>query len=224
MDIIGHRGASGHAPENTLKAFDLALEMGCKWLELDVHVASNRLLVIHDESLERTTTGRGLLSEHPLETLRSLDAGDGEQIPFLDEVLDLVNGQAVINIELKGLGTAKPVSRLLNTWCQERDISPDRFLLSSFNHGELNDADTRYQRAALFGRLTDDAIEQTLALGAGYLNASLRSMTEAWVDRAHRAGLKVAVYTVNELEDIQRMDDWGVDAIFCDYPDRALTL
>jgi len=223
MEIIGHRGASGHAPENTLKAFALALEMGCQWLELDVHFASDRLIVIHDEALDRTTDGRGLLGDHKLDTLRTFDAGDGERIPFLDEVLDLVSGRAVINIELKGAGTSKPVSQLLTTWCENRQVETDRFLLSSFNHHELAEADPRFERAALFGRLPDDAVERTLALGARYLNTSLRSVTETWIDRAHRSGLKVAVYTVNEPEDIERMRAWGVDAIFCDYPDRAFT-
>jgi glycerophosphoryl diester phosphodiesterase len=223
MDIIGHRGASGHAPENTLKAFALALELGCHWLELDVHWVSDRLLVIHDEALDRTTNGHGLLGDHTLDTLRGFDAGDGERIPFLDEVLELVSGRAVINIELKGAGTAKPVSQLLNTWCIDQQVGTDRFLLSSFNHDELAEADPRFERAALFGRLPDDAVERTLALGAGYLNTSLRSVTKMWVDRAHRSGLRVAVYTVNEPEDIDRMRAWGVDAIFCDYPDRALT-
>jgi len=77
MDIIGHRGASGHAPENTLKAFALALELGCHWLELDVHWVSDRLLVIHDEALDRTTNGHGLLGDYTLDTLRGFDAGDG---------------------------------------------------------------------------------------------------------------------------------------------------
>ena len=103
MQIIGHRGASGYAPENTLKAFELALSQGCEWLELDVHLLDGKLIVIHDEQLDRTTSGQGLISDHSLDAIRRLDAGDGEKIPYLDEVIEMVDGQASINIELKGL-------------------------------------------------------------------------------------------------------------------------
>ena len=96
MHIIGHRGASGYAPENTLKAFELALTQGCEWLELDVHLLDSKLIVIHDEQLDRTTSGQGLISDHSLDAIRRLDAGDGEKIPYLDEVIEVVNGQATI--------------------------------------------------------------------------------------------------------------------------------
>ena len=109
MQIIGHRGASGYAPENTLKAFELALTQGCEWLELDVHLLDSKLIVIHDEQLDRTTSGQGLINDHSLDAIRRLDAGDGEKVPYLDEVIEMVDGRATINIELKGPGTA-PVS------------------------------------------------------------------------------------------------------------------
>ena len=152
MQIIGHRGASGYAPENTLKAFELALSQGCEWLELDVHLLDGKLIVIHDEHLDRTTSGQGLISDHSLDAIRGLDAGDGEKIPYLDEVIEMVDGRATINIELKGPGTAQPVSALLNAWCLEHKTDPNKFLLSSFNHRELALASPRYARGALFGR------------------------------------------------------------------------
>ena len=149
MQIIGHRGASGYAPENTLKAFELALSQGCEWLELDVHLLDGKLIVIHDEQLDRTTSGQGLVSDHSLDAIRRLDAGDSEKIPYLDEVIEMVDGQASINIELKGPGTAQPTSALLDAWCLEHRADPNKFLLSSFNHRELALASPRYARGAL---------------------------------------------------------------------------
>ena len=88
MIIIGHRGASGHAPENTLAAFRLAEEMGCAWVELDVHHLEDELLVIHDDIVDRTTSGTGSLTDLGLAKVRQLDAGSGERVPTLKEVPD----------------------------------------------------------------------------------------------------------------------------------------
>ena len=221
MQIIGHRGASGYAPENTLKAFELALQQGCEWLELDVHLLDGKLIVIHDEQLDRTTSGQGLITDHSLDVIRGLDAGEGEKIPYLGEVIALVDGKATINIELKGSGTAQPTSALLDAWCLEHGTDPNKFLLSSFDHRELALASPRYPRGALFWKMSDTAVERALSLNASYMNISLKHVTEDWVNAAHKAGLKVAVYTVNEIDDIEQMRQWGVDAIFCDYPDRG---
>ena len=116
MICIGHRGACGYAPENTLAAFELAITMGCPWLELDVYAVEGELLVIHDDTLERTTNGKGQVMQTPLATLRSLDAGNGQQIPTLKEVIELVDHRAGINIELKGPHTAAPVCQLLHDY------------------------------------------------------------------------------------------------------------
>ncbi len=111
---IGHRGAAGHAPENTLDSFRKAVELECDMTELDVHVcASGEVVVIHDETLDRTTDGKGQVSDHKLSELKQLDAGNGEEIPTLAEVLMLLKDKVMLNIELKGLGTAKPVYDLV---------------------------------------------------------------------------------------------------------------
>ena len=110
---IGHRGAKGYKPENTLPSFKHAMDLGCDWLELDVYFVSGELLVIHDKSVDRTTNGKGNVEDLPLDYLRSLDAGDGAPIPTLNEVLCLVNNQCGVNVELKGKNTAQPVSEVL---------------------------------------------------------------------------------------------------------------
>ena len=126
---IGHRGASGHAPENTLKAFEMAVVMNCDWVELDVYAVDNELLVIHDNRLDRTTNGTGNVMHANLDYLRSLDAGQGQQIPTLNEVIQTINHRAGINIELKGPNTAEPenqlYSELIRTGRYETiDLSP----------------------------------------------------------------------------------------------------
>lgn len=218
---IGHRGAMGYRPENTLPAFELALAMGCPWVELDVHLCEDELVVIHDDRLERTTSGKGRVSGVTFDYLRSLDAGDGAQVPTLTEVIEFIDGRAGINVELKGKGTGPAVSRLLSTCC-EQSRQPGDFLLSSFVHDELRDTDARFARGALFGRRSGgNRIRQAIDLGAWSLNLGLEIVAPEEVAAAHAEGLRVLVYTVNEPDDIRRMLDIGVDGVFTNYPDRV---
>ncbi len=107
---IGHRGAAGHEPENTLLSLNKAVELGCDMTEIDVHVcASGEVVVIHDEEVYRTTNGTGFVSQMSLDALKALDAGKGESIPTLEEVLSALKGRIQLNIELKGEGTPVPV-------------------------------------------------------------------------------------------------------------------
>ena len=215
---IGHRGAKGHFPENTLPSFQHAMDLGCDWLELDVYFVGGELLVIHDKRVDRTTDGHGLVEELKLEYLRSLDAGNGAQIPTLTEVLDLVDGRCGINVELKGTNTARPVCDLLSNY----DWPSEMFLLSSFNHEELARSDPKYRRGTLFDRLVRDRWQQAEQLKAWSVNLYLDHVNRNLVDEAHQRGYKVLVYTVNDVEDIKHMAACGVDGIYSDYPDRVL--
>lgn len=228
---IGHRGACGYQPENTLDSFETAISMGCQWIELDVYFVSGELLVIHDDSLERTTDGKGDVMHSSVEYLRSLDAGNGQQIPTLGEVVDLVDKRCAINIELKGPDTAQPTSAYLNSLCDslcdslcENGWQEDHFLLSSFHHGELAKADNRFRRGALFHKSVPDYFQITAQLDAYSINLSSKLVAQKLVDEAHGHGLKVLVYTVNQPDDILRMINMGVDGVFCDYPDRVITV
>lgn len=224
MLVIGHRGAMGHAPENTLEAIQIALDMGADWIEIDVYAVENDMVVIHDDDLDRTTNGKGAVMDQTLAHLRSLDAGNGQQIPLLSEVIGLIDAKVGLNIELKGPGTAAPVINYLDnhlpaTWKSEQ------ILLSSFDHNELLEAkklNPRYKRAPLFWRGEIDydfVLNQLQAVG---INPSLHMVTKKMVETAHSHGLTVLVYTVNEKLDIERMRHMGVDGIFTNYPDRAL--
>ena len=222
---IGHRGAMGHAPENTLLSFKKALELGASCVEGDVYYVDGHLMVMHDDRLERTTNGSGFLMDHDFDELRSLDAGDGEKIPTLEEVFETVDLRAGVNIELKGSGTAGPVvdfiaARRKDGW---RD---DLILVSSFNHTELEAVhrmDPQIKLGVLISGPTVDAVGVAVALGAYSVHFPLKSIDRGLVDDAHSRGLRVFVFTVNDPDDIRRMDGLGVDGVFTNYPERVLS-
>ncbi len=221
---IGHRGAMGHAPENTLLSFNKALELGTPCVEADVHYVDGHLVVFHDDRLERTTDGSGYLMDCGFEYLRSLDAGNGERIPTLREVLEAVEGKAGVNIELKGPGTARPVVQLIAEF-RRKGWSDDLILVSSFNHRELNtirQLDPGIRLGALMVGLPVDDAAFGSALGAWSVHLALEFIDRRFVDDAHGRGLKVFVFTVDHLRDILRMEALGVDGVFTNYPDRVL--
>ena len=220
---IGHRGACGYEPENTLSSFSRALALGCPWVELDVYLVEGELIVIHDDNLERTTNGRGKVTESSLASLRQLDAGEGQQIPTLREVADLIDCRCGINVELKGPDTAKAVSRLLTALCEDA-WEPEMFIISSFNHRELARTDPVFPRGALFHKAVPDFFEATDKLNASYLHLSRKLVSRELVDAAHDRSLKVLVYTVNKARDIRKMITMGVDGVFSDYPDRVFEI
>ncbi len=225
MQIIAHRGASGLAPENTLKAIRLALALGAGAIEIDVQLADGELWVFHDRRLERCTDGSGVLTAQSRAYLASLDAGEGEGIPTLWQVMGAIAGQAELHIELKGSQTADEVARLTRRAEAELGFTPTQWVVSSFHHPEL----ARF--AALrpdirLGALTS-TIPLTLAkfaaeLGAWSLNCDVDFVDQALVQDAHDRGLKVLVYTVDEPADQAMLAAIGVDGIFTNRPDRFL--
>ena len=140
MRIFAHRGASAQAPENTLAAFELALTQGAWWLELDVQCLEDELVVLHDDTLDRTTDGEGPLAALTLAQLRALDAGQGERVPLLRELLERLAGRAALNVELKGPGTGAPAARLLAQQVAQGRWAADAILLSAFSATELEAA------------------------------------------------------------------------------------
>ncbi len=214
----------GHAPENTLASFAAALALGAPCVELDVRLVEGELLVFHDERLERTTNGRGLLHETPLAVLRSLDAGAGEHIPTLDEVMDLIDHRAGVNIELKGAATAQPVAACLRA-LRSRGWSDEKLLVSSFDVAQLQvlrDADTSVRIGMLHACLSDDMFDLAAHLRAYSMNLAERAVTQDWIARTRSKGLRSLVYTVDAPADIARLRDWGVDGVFSNFPERVM--
>src|SRR3990167_11327492 len=127
---IGHRGACGYAPENTLKSFQRAIDLGVDMIELDVQLCkSGELVVIHDDTVNRTTDGSGFVKKIKLKNLKKLDAGEEERIPTLEEILNLVDRRVKVNIELKGPKTAKPVLKLIDEYIKTKGWNIDDFII-----------------------------------------------------------------------------------------------
>jgi glycerophosphoryl diester phosphodiesterase len=218
---IGHRGAMGHEPENTLRSVRKALRLGVDWVEIDVQRVEDQLVVFHDERLDRTTNGRGLLAEKSFEELRRLDAGRGERIPTLEEVFEAIGDSVGLNIELKGPDTAEPTVRRIHA----RDFDYKRLLVSSFDIDQLrrvHELDREIPIAGLYSKPSKEALRTATELGFLAVNTSLRYITAEFVKAAHEQGLLVLIYTVNKPVDIARMIEIGVDGVFSDYPDRVL--
>jgi glycerophosphoryl diester phosphodiesterase len=231
--IWAHRGASAYAPENTLPAFELAIAQGAEGVEFDVQLsADNELVVIHDETLERTTDGAGFVKDHDLKTLKRLKANAGRermraQIPTLAEVLHLLAPtQLDINIELKTsiidyAGIEELTLELVDTLGLAK-----RVVLSSFNHYTLHRAQklgTECEIATLFTDPIYQPWKYSKDFGAAAIHPDLIHLTtQKFVHKSHAAGIKVRPWVVNVGADLLRMLDWGVDALFTDVPDIAL--
>jgi glycerophosphoryl diester phosphodiesterase len=215
--VVGHRGAAGLVPENTLPSFRRAFACGVGAIELDVYAIEGELLVIHDDTLDRTTDGRGPLAGANLAALRNLDAGGGWPIPFLDEVAGILPPGIGLNVELKGPDTAAPLARFI------ADAPVPDLLVSSFDHAEL----ARFHALApgtrvapLFDRWTDNAWSIAARFGAWGINLSRRIATPERLAHARTLGLKTIVYTVNELEVARGLIANGATGVFTDVPDR----
>ena len=219
---IGHRGACGHEPENTLRSIRRALELGADGVEIDVRFVDGELIVFHDARLERTTDGRGYVSRKRFADLRALNAGKGERIPTLREVFEAVDRRAFINIELKGRGTAVPVEALIHEFIARHGWTYEHFVVSSFHHGELRAiGDPRIRIGLLLTRPSRLYSVSARRVRAGSVHPALRYVTAQFVEDAHRRGWRVMVYTVNEPADLERMRRLGVDGVFTDFPERV---
>jgi glycerophosphoryl diester phosphodiesterase len=217
--VIGHRGAAGLEPENTLRSFRRAFDLGVPAVELDVYAIEGSLVVIHDDRLERTTNGRGLVQTTPLATLRALDAGKGERIPLLEEVFAITPPGVAVNVELKGRGTAPLAAALLHSYPQV-DV-----LISSFSAGELEafralDRDTKV--GALFHRVAPRMLEKATALGAWSINLSNEIATRERIASVRQAGFRCFVYTINDPARARELEAAGANGIFTDRPDLML--
>ena len=221
---VGHRGTMGYCPENTLMSFQKALDLKMDMTELDVYICkSGELVVIHDDKVDRTTDGHGYIWNKTFTELRKLDAGQGEKIPLLSEVLDLVEHRVKVNIELKGFGTALAVSKLIEDYVQNKGWKYDDFLVSSFIHHELQHFHSLIPQiwiGALIGSIPIGYAKFAEELGAQSIHMFLEFINQKFIDDAHQRGLKVFVWTVNDLDDIERMKNMGVDGFFSNFPDR----
>ncbi|MGL5054981.1 MAG: glycerophosphodiester phosphodiesterase [Fusobacteriaceae bacterium] len=232
MFIYAHRGASGYAPENTISAFKKAIEMGAQGIELDVQFSKDGVvMVMHDDTLDRTTNGLGRLENYTLEELKRLDAGfwfsskyKDEKIPTLEEVIEILPKKFKLNIEFKpDKKNAKKIAEEVYKILKKFNYS-ENVILSSFYHETLKyyrELDKNIQMGMLF---EFDMIDICLyAKNSGInpvsLNIAKEFVDEKFISEAHANNLKVAVYTVNKIKKLRELSEIGADEIFCNYPD-----
>ncbi|WP_058304554.1 glycerophosphodiester phosphodiesterase [Gorillibacterium timonense] len=229
--IFAHRGAAGNAPENTMAAFRLAVEQGADGIELDIQMSKDgELIVIHDETLDRTTDGTGLVVARTAAELRELNAAKQmpeypvERLPFLREVLEFLQPTALeLNIELKnGIilyeGMEEKVIALVREYGME-----SRVIFSSFNHYslvKLADLAPDIERGILYTAGLYEPWNYARLMGASALHPYFYSVYPEIVQGAHAAGVKVRPYTVDEEAVMKRMLACGVDGIITNYPAR----
>ena len=238
MVNVAHRGASGHAPENTMEAFQKGFEMKSDYIEIDVQMTKDgELVVIHDTTVDRTTNGTGKVGELTLEEIRQLDAGSwfgeayvGEKVPTFEEVLDEFRGKVGVLIELKAPELYPGVEQKIADALIERNMSTpnnNKIIIQSFNHESMKKSKEllpNLSHGVLTGGSWADVTEEQLAqfaTYADYFNPTMNIVTDELVGDVHEAGMKIFPYTSRSQEQALHLFDLNVDGIITDYPEHV---
>ena len=225
--IIGHRGAMGHVAENTIPSIKKAMELGVDGIEIDVfRCKTGELVVFHDEKLDRLTNASGLIESLELDSIKKITVLDQYRIPTLEDVLILIDGQVKLNIELKGQGTASPTNDIINQYINKEGWTNDKFIISSFKWDELEkirSLNSLIPIAVLVNTRVNpiEALPFARKVKAIAINPNFKDLNQDNIKEIQSNGFKVFPYTINELDDIERMIKLGVDAIITDYPERV---
>ncbi len=234
--VIGHRGASAYYPENTMTSFKAAYEMGAEMIELDILLSKDGVpVVIHDETLDRTTNGTGKVADYTLTELRKLDAGlwfgrehAGEQIPTLEEVLQFAKDRIALNIEIKTEavtdellgGIEEKALNLVKKYEMEEYVLFSSFDYRAISHLKKLDVDISaallYEKKQSSRRLPSQLVAD---YKADAFNCSRRQYSKRWAEDTQRHNIPVFVYTVNKERQMEKMIERGVSGIFSDKPD-----
>jgi glycerophosphoryl diester phosphodiesterase len=229
--LIGHRGYPAKFPENTLAAFEGAMQAGCDMIELDVTLSRDRkVVVIHDDTLDRTTNGKGPVLERTLEEIKRLDAGSwfaprfsAERIPELSEVMELTAGRCMLNIEIKqsAFEAGYPIDAIEHqvVTLVRAGGAMGRVIISSFDKRILEriaamDAPPGIAYISDHG-VDKRALEMLLAMKAFSWHPSFKVLTRDQVDMLHTAGLKVFPWTINTRAEAEKVLALGVDGLIC---------
>ena len=223
--VIGHRGAKGHVAENTLASIKKAIELGADGIEIDVfRCLSGEIVLFHDKKLDKLTNGTGLIEKTTLKDLKKLKVlGSNEQIPTLNEVIEIIDKNTFLNIELKGRNTAKSSLEIIKNYIKNENIISKNILFSSFEWEELKDLrdlDSKVNIALVTENNPLDAIEPALNLQAIAINPTHKKLNKKVVEQIFNAGLKIYTWTVNDDKQIEKMKQLGVNGIITDYPER----
>ena len=226
--LVGHRGAAGIAPENTIKAFEKGLDVGADIVECDIQLSKDEeLVVIHDHTLDRTTNKEGRVKDYTLEELKQLDAGEGEQIPTLSEVVDTVlQNHKGLAVEIKGedFPTARRITEKFTEFIEQRNIGTNLSAIS-FWFECLKLLKTKRPHLQTGILIAQDVSPDTMLTWAGDVEADILGVAHSYlshelVEKIHAHGLAINAWTLNEDTVFDRMKNMGVDYLSTDYPDR----
>jgi len=230
--IIGHRGASGHAPENTLAAFKKAVALGATFIETDLQLSRDaRFVAIHDDTLDRTTNGQGKVHDQTLAALRRFDAGSwfgsdytGERIPTLEEILEFSKkNDIVFYLELKPSGSWGGEHALIGALRESGEVA--RVVVISFDHtilAGLRKIEPTLMTGVLYDGQLANPLTTAVDVGARQLVVRGDLVTPAMIVEARKRDLQVVCWTVNHPAHIRLLIAAGVDGIMSDYPDRLV--
>ena len=221
--IIGHRGAMGEYPENTLGSIEWALKKGCDGVEIDIHLSlDGEIVVIHDSTLMRTTKEKGFVKEKKFEDLRKLDAGKGEKIPSLEEVLNLVKSfqGTVIFVEIKVPGCEQKVINALNKTEME-----SRSIVKCFHHlplKKIKELNSKIKTHCLIYGRPLNPVEIVKACQADGLSISNETVDTDLAKECHQAGVELTLWNANSVSEKNTFQKMGFDYICTDYPSILL--
>jgi glycerophosphoryl diester phosphodiesterase len=214
---VGHRGARAYAPENTLKSFKKAIEIGVDAIELDVRkTKDNQIVVIHDADIKRTTNGKGLVSGLTLAQIKGFSSEGGEKILTLQEALDFLDKKVKVLIELKEAGVEEQVLSIVHAQGLEKNVVIISFLEVALK--KVRQLNKDIETGLIYAK-HNNPVKSALELKANYLVALYRFSHTANVLKAHKNGLKIIVWTINTPEEAQKYAKKGVDGIASDKPD-----
>jgi len=223
MIVIGHRGMRFVEPENTLRAIERALKCGVDAVEVDVRMTRDgRLVLMHDETVDRTTNGKGRVRDLTFNEVRRLDAGKGERVPTLEEALEAVKGRAKLVIEIKEDDIVKRVVEAVDSHEMWREV-----ILISFHHPavlQVKQLRPEAETGVIFVCEPVEPQELALRARAEWIAPGLTYTTERLVLRAHERGIRVNTWVVNTKEELVRARSLGVDAVTTDRPDIMVSL
>jgi glycerophosphoryl diester phosphodiesterase len=250
---IGHRGAAGYEPENTLSSFKRAIQLGVDIIELDVHECkTGELVVFHDSRLNGKTDGKGFIFDFSLNEIKKLKLFESEKIPTLCEALDFINRRVKVNIEIKSSVRAESVSKVIEEYVKKKRWRYSDFIISSFNHKELIKVyklNPKIQISLLVPELKDMVLHKSFRgvfLGTFFqrkmnfskmmrlfnilndnprikiysVNTPLDILDKMFVEEAHKHKIKVFVWTIDSVKQIEKAKSFGVDGIISNFPDR----
>ena len=221
--VTGHRGAGFLEPENTVRSMLRAIELGVDQVEIDTHLTKDRkIMVIHDSTLDRTTNGHGFVGDYTLAELKRLDAGKGERIPTLQEIIDVIRGRVTLQIELKELDVTDHVVKEV----MENKLA-EEVVISSFWHQavkRVKEINPRIETGVLFACSPIDAVQLARNANADAVHPNLNYVDASMVGEAHGNGLKVNVWNADDERQMTRIINLDADSLGSNWPDLLLKL